>query len=156
MVVGAWLGGATDVQAAMYSGTLTNGAGDGAFIIGWQLQSREQDLYVPVQSTRNLPNGTRTNHFGYQLEADGQVTDVGSTTALMVSNAKIVDGMYRVPAGETATFFAISYGKFKSPDTEAYAMRLIEVPFFVGADREVQNFNPSELRKFTTGEVKVW
>lgn len=113
----------------------------------------KEDIYIPVVGQRGLENGTRSNYFGYDFESaypSLAVTDDGQATVLAVSLASIENGLYKIPAGTRMTVQFIGIFSVTADDSNTYAMRINEFPFFYGASKDPQSFNPSELKYLAT------
>jgi hypothetical protein len=130
-----------------------NEAGVAAYQISFTLGSRYEELRIPVVGERGLQNGSRQNHFGYQIEARRPrtaVVDTGTSTALILSKAPIENGMYVIEPGKRYTFMMLGVYKIGLGAGNEYRLRLIELPFFMGEEKEPQHFTPSELKYFYT------
>lgn len=130
-----------------------NEAGLAAYQITFTIGGRSEEVRIPVLGERGLQNGSRQNHFGYQIEARRPrtaIVDTGTSTALIVSKAPIEDGMYVVKPGERYTFMMLAVYKIGLGAGNEYRLRLIELPFFLGEDKTPQHFTPSELKYFYT------
>lgn len=130
-------------------------SGDGmtaAFMLTVPMGGFNDDIYVPVQSKRNLAYGTRENHFGFTIESGfpSERTDDGTVASLAVSAAEIVDGFYKVPAGTQIPFTFLTLMNVSEAESNIYRYRLTELPFFIGQEREPRHFTTGELKYLVT------
>jgi len=122
--------------------------GQAVYILSFELGGYSEDLYIPIVGERDLANGTRKNRFGFSLQPgypNGH-SDAGEAVSLMIAKAELVDGHYKIPAGESVAFKIISLFKVDEAEADTYKFTVTELPFFVGDEREAQSFNPSELK----------
>ena len=122
--------------------------GVAVYTLTFTLGGYTKDLYIPIVGIRDLPNRTRQNNFGFEMQAGygDSPTDDGAVVALIVAKAEIIDGQYKVPAGESVTFKIVALFKTTEDESDTYRFKVTELPFFVGDDKEAQSFNPSELK----------
>jgi hypothetical protein len=95
---------------------------------------------------------------GYSFTTStGGNPDAGTATGLVVSNAKIVDNMYMVPAGERAFFTLFVTLTLDEADAKAkYALQVDNLPYLkVDSDGNKEQFglNIHEPRSYTTKKV---
>jgi len=125
-----------------------NEIGQAVYTLSFKLGGHSNDLYVPIVGQRDLANGSRKNRFGFSLQP-GYVSEnvsAGEAIALMIAKAEIIDGHYKIPAGESVVFKIVSIFKVDEKETDTYKFSVTELPFFVGDEREPRSFNPSELK----------
>ena len=125
-----------------------NENGQAVYTLSFMLGGMSKDLYIPIVGERDLTNGTRKNRFGFSLETGypSAVTSNGTATALVISKAEMVDGFYKVPAGETEKFSIVSLFTVSEQESNIYKFTVTELPFFLGDSREARSFNLSELK----------
>lgn len=124
--------------------------GIGVFELTFPVGGWSKDLYIPVVGEQNLPYGSRIRKFGYTFERSGTTTDTATGTALILSNAEMVDGFYRIPAGTTAWLTVLAIASADEKDGDLYRMRVTELPFFLGDDRLPGHFTNGEMKYLTT------
>ena len=110
-------------------------------------------LSLPATALRDA---TSTTALSYSLLADSEdVSDFGTITTMIKSNAPETDGWYRVSAGQSRTFTLYALLEYDlHPEDEAdYALSVTALPFMIGA---LENgLNPSELTTYQTPEIDL-
>lgn len=122
--------------------------GVAVYTLSFVLGGYSKDLYIPIIGVRGLVNGTRQNNFGFEMQAGygENPSEDGQVTALMISNADIVNGQYKVPAGTSAAFKIVALFRTAKDESDTYRFKVTEFPFFIGDNKEAQSFTPSELK----------
>lgn len=125
------------------------------FFINYAFGHENYDLYLPILAKRDQEHGTETKTIGFEVLAESEErTEIGTVQALALSKASIENGMYKVPKGHKLpfTFAAILTTDEGAIETD-YAVRITDLPFFMGAESE--RLNPSELAYYITPEVEL-
>lgn len=140
----------SDQTAVQYSETKS------LYTITYSFGHTKYDLYLPIAAVRDLPYQSQTNALGYEIVEDDTVTnDATDATAVVLSDADIVDTMYRIPAGAAATFTFIALLTTEPTDLEAdYKIQITDLPFYRGEDRQPQALNVHELSHYVTPELE--
>jgi len=97
---------------------------------------------------------------GYTIRNDKEeVTTDGDTASFIHSTAEIKDGMYFVPKGSRASFTLVTFFRTQTgTPTEKYSLLVENLPFLVdmgNPELQVRDLNPSELKYYTTDEVRL-
>ena len=97
---------------------------------------------------------------GYSIPIDGGTNaTIGNTTAIVVSHAPIVNGMYKLEKGKAQKIWLIALLTTDSNELETdYALSVEKLPFYVDVgEKELQSrqLNPSELQYYKTKEVEL-
>jgi hypothetical protein len=123
------------------------------FTITYRFGAKDRDFYLPISAFRDVQT-SGNQALGYTiLNGLSTTTHIGTTTALVLSQAAIKDGRYVVPAG-TAMDFTLVVVWQRPAGTSAipYRLRVSSLPFTMnirGATYE-NRLNPSELQYYTT------
>lgn len=127
------------------------------FTITYKFGHQDHDVYLPIVATRDLAHGSMTKELGYEILEDSRdTTDAGTAFGMVLSNAEIVDGMYKTKMGWGNTFTLVVL--YTTPETlgeNDYALRVTDLPFYFGEKREAQQLNKTELQHYTTPEVEL-
>ena len=127
------------------------------YTVEFGFSTRENDFFIPIQAVANVPYGSDRDVVGFSVIEDraGVATDV-TTHSIILSDAEVVDGMYRIPAGETQLFTLVTFVTVPSdrPDAE-YLIQVTSLPHYVGIDRERRFVNDVELRSFISPGVEL-
>ena len=128
-----------------------------AYFVTYKFGHESKDIYMPVRALRNQQYGMETTSIGYEiLERSEFRSNKGTAMGIVLSNAEIVDGMYKVPKGYAASFTLLVL--FEAADGEEeteYALQVTDLPFYAGENRDYQRLNPSELQYYATEGVKL-
>jgi len=119
-----------------------------------------QDLYLPIIAERNLMHDASEAKLGYTIRNDREdVITTGDTASFIYSTAEIKDGMYYVPKGSKASFTLVTLFRTQTgTPAEDYLLLVENLPFLVdigNPELEVRDLNPSELKYYTTNEVRL-
>lgn len=127
------------------------------YTITYAFGLQKDDLYMPISAVRDLPNGANSNSVGYEITTDNEITHKGTAAAIVLSEAEIVDGMYKVPAGYKANFtlFALYTGDASVGTSTRYALHMQELPYYIGKEMTPERLNPTELDYYTTNRIKL-
>lgn len=97
---------------------------------------------------------------GYDILSDGKLrTNIGETAAVVLSDAKLENNMYVVPAGESKEFTLVTFLKLpaeRSASSTDFALHVSSLPFEIGGKDGVyrsNKLNPSELTEYQTPVV---
>ncbi|MCD5381740.1 MAG: hypothetical protein LR017_00310 [Candidatus Pacebacteria bacterium] len=119
--------------------TLDNTAG--IYLITFKLGHGNHDIYVPITATTEDRGNTALT---YALYGTDDTTIDGDTTSMVISNATIENGMYKVPAGtkKTFTLFTVFTPHTIAVDGQ-YRLAVTHLPFSFNETTQLQ-LNPSE------------
>lgn len=131
----------------------------GLYTITYNFGLAKNDVYLPIATTRNLRHGESDTTLGYTIQTDdNQIVTGGDSAAIVLSNAKLVDGMYRVPAGTNATFVLTAFYKLDAatPD-DRFKIQVEQLPFVAALEssNDQRSLNPSELKKYVTPSLAL-
>lgn len=120
----------------------------------------KQDIYLPIATERNLSHRENDRKLGFSIhDDDEEITNVGRTAGIVLSDAEIRDGMYFVPAGSSKTFTLLVFLRTQDTDQEDdYVVQVDNLPFLVDMGQEeltVRGLNTSELQYYVTGDVSL-
>lgn len=127
------------------------------FTVEFRFGLQNDSVHLPVFAKRGLENGANAGMLGYDILADGETpTTLGESAAILLGSAAIQDGMYVVPEGRATRFTLVTVLVFPedAPETDV-ALRVTELPFYVGEEKQARHMNNSELKAYTTPEVEL-
>jgi len=127
------------------------------YTITYRFGLKNDDLYMPIIATRGLSHGSNQYALGYEiLEESKAPTTTGISAGIVLSNAKIENGMYKVPKGRSASFtLFVIYSVEKLEEETDYALHVQELPFYVGDNKDARKLNPSELQYYVSPEAEL-
>lgn len=127
------------------------------FAIEYKFGHQSDSYYLPARAVRDQVWGTDNSRVGFTVLEDGKrVTDAGSAVGVVISTAELTDDeMYKTPRGllKTFTLYVILTTEPDTPEAD-YAIKVTDLPFYLGDSREYQKLNETELRKYQTPEVE--
>ena len=125
------------------------------FMLTYSFGHDELSYRMPIIATRN--GDDRSDGLGYTISNGSLRTSGGETLAIVLSNAKVEDGMYVVPKGESREFTLLTF--FTVPETAAtssdFSVGVESLPFMYNKDgtyRESQ-LNEGELVDYRTPAI---
>jgi hypothetical protein len=127
------------------------------YLISFEFGHKKYDYRVPITAVRGASEGS----VGYDIVTDtGLRTSVGKTSAVVLSSAKVKDGMYVVPKRTKATFTLVTVlnlPKGYTASSTAFATRVNSLPFELGKDGSFNKngLSEGELAPFMTLPVDV-
>lgn len=127
------------------------------FFITYEFGHTTKDFYLPVLAVRDQKHGSEVKSVGFSVFEDGEeATDAGATQAIVLADAPLANGMYRVPAG-TANHFTLAVILTTDEDTPEtdYTVAMTDLPFYSGDELTYMYLNPSELQYYSTPEVEL-
>ncbi len=127
------------------------------YTVEFGFSTHSNDFFIPIRAIAGEPYGSARDVVGFDVIADrSRVATEASTHSIVVSDAEVVDGMYRIPAGETRFFTLVTFVSVppEEPDAE-YLIQVTSLPHYVGVDRERRTVNNIELRSFLTPGVEL-
>ena len=111
------------------------------------------DIAIPVEAQRT--SSPTLNALGYEVLDTEGTSGNGTTVGIVLSSAKIVDGMYIVPKGKKVSFTLLTlYTRTETEAGKFFKTQVTSLPFaFFG----VQNLalNQSELKAYSTKFVPL-
>lgn len=127
------------------------------YTVSYAFGSDERDFYMPIMAVRDLAHDSGTENLGFEiLEGGDTATTTGTAVGLVLSNAEIIDGMYKVPKGYVGKFtLVVLYSVTPGNDETDYALHVQELPFKMGTDKEYQHLNETELQYYVTKKVEL-
>lgn len=126
------------------------------YAFGWG----KNDIYMPIFAERGLAWESTLKKVGYTLREDAKdIATNGKASAIVLSNAPIVDGMYKLEKGKAQkmTLVVVFTTASTTPETD-YALQVDRLPFYVDkGNKQLQTLqlNPSELAYYVTKEVEL-
>ena len=119
----------------------------------WGFSGR--DVLIPVLATRGLGATEATSTLGFELLTEtGLRTKDGLSTAIVLTDAPIENGYYRLKSGETKTFTVLGVYQHER-STGKYAFAVSALPFVIerGEDKSTTALNQRELSGFVTKAI---
>lgn len=129
------------------------------FTISYTFGLEEHDIYMPIIATRGLEWKGGDQEVGYTFTEDDEVHENGTAAALVLSNAPVVNNMYKIEKGtaKTMTLFAMLVTD-QDEHEEDYALQVTQLPYYVDRGNgklETLQLNPSELQYYVTKEIEL-
>ncbi len=130
------------------------------YTISYAFGLEDHDIYMPVLAVRNLSEENSRNKVGYTIREESEtVTTDGTATGIVLSDAPIENGMYRLQKGASHTMtLLVVYTTPADTFEEDYALQVDWLPYAVekdGSERLALQLNPSELQYYITQEVEL-
>jgi hypothetical protein len=127
------------------------------YLVSFSFGHNKYDFRVPVTAVR----GSGEEAVGYDIVTDtGLRTSVGNTSAVVLSKAKVKDGMYMVPKRTKATFTLVTVlniPKGYTASSTVFATRINSLPFELGSNGAYNKnaLSQGELSPFMTLPVDL-
>jgi len=123
------------------------------FYFGFQ----DEDVYIPVMTQRTEVNDPADKSVGYTFTtSENGDTTTGTSQALVLSDAEIIDGMYRIPAGHRGYFTLVAALTLDENDAKAkYGLQVTNLPFIKDRDGVTKEYGlgTAGLFAYQTKEV---
>jgi hypothetical protein len=119
----------------------------------WGFSGR--DVLIPVFATRGLGVADAKDTLGFELLTEnGLRTDKGLSAAIVLTDAPIENGYYRLKSGETKTFTVLGVYQHER-NTGKYAFVVSALPFVIekGDSKVNTTLNTRELSEFVTEAI---
>lgn len=123
------------------------------YTVSFKFGHEDHDVYIPINTFRDI-KATNTA-LTYKIYDTNKESVDGTGVAIVLSNARVVDGMYKVSAGrqETFTLFA-SFTPEKIETDGEYRLEVTSLPFRFDESQQLR-LNPSELQYYTTKYIML-
>ncbi len=130
------------------------------FTIKYRFGLPKNDIYMPIMAERGLQWESDAKKVGYSLREDSENIQInGKATGIVLSNAPIVNGMYKLEKGKAYTMQLVVVFTTASNTLETdYALQVDRLPFYVDRGNDglqTLQLNPSELQYYVTKEVEL-
>lgn len=131
------------------------------YTISYRFGLQNDTIYMPVLATRALIEDTpETDRVAYTLRTDQDaVTEEGSVAGFVVSNAPIVDGMYKINAGISYTMtLVVLLTTPEDAEPADYGVQVEKLNYLVDTGEptlEVRGLNEHELASYKTNKVEL-
>lgn len=132
----------TDQKALRLSDTM------GLYLITFEFGHEDHDVYIPVLAKRQ--SELQRGALSYEVIDDEGEIARGAAAGIVLANLPIVNGMYQIPKGTSASFTLFTL--FTKSDNEVgteFTLNVTGLPFTFDAETELQ-LNPSELQHYMT------
>lgn len=131
----------------------------GLYLITYSFGHEDFGYHMPILASRT--DTSRTTDLEYSFRRDGTLrTSVGESVGIVLSHAKVENGMYVVPTNESREFTLMVL--FKLPEDAIsmpsnFNLKVDELPFDIVRNGEVSpnRLNPGELNTYKTPEAKL-
>lgn len=124
------------------------------FLVQYQFGHEKFSYHLPVMAKRGSEGST---HVGYNILKDGTLrTDVGATTAIVLSDAVMKGGSYLVEKGEAEVFTLVTFltlPEGHSASSTQYALAVSALPFELATADNLYKQNglsEAELKPYKT------
>lgn len=133
------------------------------YFMTYRFSNTHYDVHIPLVTQRISESTENGQKIGYTVREDGtEVTTQGTSIAINLSNAQVVNGMYVIPKGTIGefVFFGIVTTAEDTPEMD-YAMKIDRLPIYRDSDEgpgvSLDNIGltPGELQYFVTPEVEL-
>ena len=131
----------------------------GLYLITYSFGHEDFGYHMPIIASRG--DTTSTTDLEYTFRRDGTLrTSVGESFGIVLSHAKVEDGMYVVPKNESREFTLMVLFKLPKDDISMpsnFNLKVDELPFALVRDGEVSanHLNPGELNDYKTPEANL-
>lgn len=127
------------------------------FSISYQLGFEKLAVVAPIGAIRGDTGVSTAPLLTYTILEDGEISSVGTTGALVLSNADIVDAKYQVPKGEARLFTFVTL--LVVPDgytIDEASLQVTGLPFTLIADDKVipNGLSTGELSYYRTDSIE--
>lgn len=133
------------------------------YTVSYDFGLKKYDLEMPVVA---LPQSGATDDFavGYKtVDSEGETAQVGKSIGIVLSDAKLVNGVYTVPKGTAASFTLVVLVQATDAELASYsaeqnlALQVTSLPFVMKGDGITvkAKLNPSELKYYKTPELDI-
>ncbi len=125
----------------------------GVFLIAFAFGHEKYDIHIPISAFSSTEKNN--NHLSYSIIDDEEERAIGSTVGLVLSSAKLENGMYVVPKGKKMKFTLIAFYEPNVLETESqFRLQVNHLPFSFGNVQELK-LNESELEAYTTERITL-
>lgn len=130
------------------------------YTIEYRFGLQNQDIYMPIVTQRELEIGSEEKKVGYSMREDAKaVRSDGVAVGIVLSNAPIVNGMYKISKGISRKMTLLVIYSAQTDSHEAdYALQIDKLPYYVdmgGAQLEMRQLNSSEMQYYITPEIEL-
>ncbi len=109
---------------------------------------KDHEILMPVIA-KNTTEKSNTE-LAYEIRDDKGELAKGTTLGIILSDAKIKDGMYVIPKGKSMKFTLLTFYTKGADETDtAFRTQVTSLPFNFDGKQQLQ-LNPSELKYYTT------
>lgn len=116
----------------------------------------KHDTYIPVLAVRDQVWGEAKKTLGFEVLTDDARSASSSAFGIVLGGKNVTkDMMYFVPKGEVDTFTFYVLLNNTTDETDDYAVRVTDLPFYWDDARTHLKLNPSELQYYTTPEAEI-
>ena len=126
------------------------------FVIEYAFGTIKNDFYLPLIPQSELTHTDLTNRLGYVILKDGKILPQAKVNTVILSPAPVVGDMYKIGAGQQATFTLVVSLETHPDERDAeYALQVTSLPYYVGADRQRRITNTTLLQNYRTPGVDL-
>lgn len=150
----------TSASAAAYEASAGNGyritEESALYQVTFEWGFTGRDVLIPVFATRGLGATEATSTLGYEfITENGLRTKDGLGAALVLADAPIENGYYRLKSGEIKTFTVLGIFTHEPSITSKYAFAVSGLPFIIekGGSQSHTALNARELTGFVTNPI---
>ncbi len=125
----------------------------GVFTIDFAFGHKNYDVYIPVHAIHG--GVLSSNKLSYVVKDTDNAIARGSSVGIVLSNARVKDGMYIIPKGTSATFrLLVIFTKDTTAAADAYTLTITHLPFRFNGTQQLK-LNPSELQYYVTKPLSL-
>lgn len=131
----------------------------GLYLITYSFGHEDFGYRMPIMASRG--ETSRATDVEYSFLRDGALrTSVGESVGIVLSDAKVEDGMYVVPTNELREFTLMVLLKLPEDDISMpsnFNLKVDKLPFDIVRNGEISpnHLNPGELNNYKTPEAKL-
>ena len=134
------------------------------YTVSYDFGLKKYDLEMPMLA---LPQSALTDDsfaVGYKtVDSEDEIAKVGKSMGIVLSDAKLINGVYMVPKGTAASFTLVMLVQATDAELANYsaeqnlAMQVTSLPFVMKGDGITikASLNPSELKYYKTPELDI-
>lgn len=129
------------------------------YTIEYAFGLQKNDIYMPIVAERGLGWKSDAHKLGYTIHSEDGVSTNGTTAAIVLSNAPIVDGMYKIAKGTAQKMtLLVVFSTTDALSKENYTLQVDQLPYYVDkgeTELKVLQLNPSELQYYVSPAVRL-
>jgi hypothetical protein len=120
----------------------------GVYLIAFEFGHEKYDIHIPLSAFRSTK--ANSSYISYSLVDNEKEQAKGDSVGLILSTARLQNGMYVVPKGKKMKFTLIAFYTPSALETESdFRLQVNHLPFSFDGVQKLQ-LNVSELDHYTT------
>ena len=121
----------------------------GVYLIAFEFGHEKYDIHMPLSAFKST--AVSNPYVSYSIVDNEEEQAKGDSVGLVLSTARLQNGMYVVPKGKKMKFTLIAFYTPSADETESdFRLQVNHLPFSFNGAQKLQ-LNVSELKYYTTG-----